>query len=200
MKGGDNSNYKSNMLLIPSQRLGVVVLINTNDPIGSFFGDIRIAMIGYNVAETLLKQPLTTFPVSPIPTMLRVGLLLILAIQVAGMALTLVRLWRMRSQRASGDLSQQPGRRTMVMQIGLPLVINLAWGLIVLLAVPPFLKMPLSFIQYMLPTLGYTILVSGVVALVWAVVRTMLVYLVIFRTVIPTTKLVGVSVSSSLPS
>lgn len=200
MKGGDNANYKASMLLVPSQHLGVVVLINTNDPIGSFFGDIRIALIAYNVAELLLEQPLTTFPVSPMPMIIKGGLLLILAIQLAGMALTLVRLWQMWGQRASSGFSPQPSQRTLLTHIGIPLVLNLAWGLLVLIAVPPFLKMPLSFIQYMLPTLGYTLVVSGVVALGWAVARSVLVYLVICRSTTPTTKLVGVPMSTSAPS
>jgi hypothetical protein len=199
MKGGDNSDYTTNMLLIPARRLGVVVLINTNDPIGSFFGDLRIALLSYNIVELLLGQPLTVFPTSPIPMLLKGVLLLSIAIQLAGMALTLVRLWRMQSQLAPNGRSQRPSQRTMVLQIGLPLVINLAWGLLVLVGAPRFLNMPLSFIQYMLPTLGYTLLVSGLVALGWGVVRTALVYLALRTAGTPTASLVGAPVSGSLP-
>lgn len=198
MKGGDNADYKATMLLIPSQRLGVVMLINTNDPIGSFFGDIRIAIIAYNIAELLLEQPLTAFPVSPMPMILKGVLLLVIIIQLAGMALTLVRMWRMRSQPAPDGFSQQPSRRTLLLYIGIPLVFNLAWGLFVLVVVPYYLKMPLSFIQYMLPTLGYTLFVSGVVALGWSVIRTVLVYLALRTPGTPATHLVGAPVSSSL--
>lgn len=198
MKGGDNADYKASMLLVPSQRLGVVVLINTNDPIGSFFGDIRIAVIAYNVAEMLLEQPLTTFPVSPMPMILKGVLLLVLTIQLAGMALTLVRVWRMHSQPASVGFSQQPSRRTWLLYIVIPLVLNLTWGLFVLVVVPNYLKMPLSFMQYMLPTLGYTLLVSGMVALGWALIRTVLVYLALRSRSTPAVRPVGAPVSSSL--
>jgi hypothetical protein len=33
--------------------------------------------------------------------------------------------------------------------------------------------------QYLVPSFGYTLLVSGVVALVWAIVRTMLAYFIL---------------------
>jgi hypothetical protein len=200
MKGGDNSNYKTNMVLVPSQHLGIVMLVNINDPIGAFFGDRRIALLTYNVAELLLGQTVSVFPVSPMPMLLKGVLLLVIAIQLAGMALTLVRLWRMRSWRAPVGFSQQPNKGALRLHIGIPLVINLAWGLFVLVAVPPFLKMPLSFMQYMLPTLGYTILVSGVVALGWAFVRTVLVYLVMFQRTTPTTEFVGAPVNTSVPT
>jgi CubicO group peptidase (beta-lactamase class C family) len=199
MKGGDNSDYKANMMLIPTHGLGIVVLMNANDPIGSFFGDLRIALIAYNAAELLLEKPFTRFPVSPMPMILKGVLLLVLAIQWTGMALTLVRLRRMRSQRARDGRSQQPSQRTRLLQIGIPLAINLAWAIVVLVAVPIYVKMPLSFIQYMLPTLGYTLLVSGVVALGWSVIRTVLVYLALRHPNTPATHPVGAPVRSSLP-
>ena len=93
------------MLLIPAQRLGIVVLINTNDPIGSFFGDLRIALISLQYRRTALGATPHALPVSPIPLILQGVLLLIIAIQLAGMALTLVRVWRMRSQPALVELT-----------------------------------------------------------------------------------------------
>jgi CubicO group peptidase (beta-lactamase class C family) len=197
MKGGDNADYKTNMLLIPSQRLGVVALINTNDPIGTFYGDIGIALIAHNVAELLMGYPLTVVPSSPIPMLLKGGLLLVLAIQLAGMTLTLIRVWRMRSQPAPDVFSQPPSQRTLVTYIGIPFLLNLGWGLFVLVGVPNYLKMPLSFMQYMLPTLGYTLLVSGIVALGWSVIRTVLVFRALGTPGTPTTHLVGAPVSTS---
>jgi hypothetical protein len=63
-----------------------------------------------------------------------------------------------------------------VLQIGLPLVLNLAWGLLALVGIARFLGAPLSIMQYLVPSFGYTLLVSGVVALGWAIVRTILMY------------------------
>jgi hypothetical protein len=70
----------------------------------------------------------------------------------------------------------------MVMQIWLPLMVNLAWGLLALVGIPRFLGVPLSIMQYLVPAFGYTLLISGVVALGWALVRTVLAYLALRRT------------------
>jgi CubicO group peptidase (beta-lactamase class C family) len=125
MKGGDNPDFKTNMVLIPERRLGMVVLINTNSGAGfaGLFGDIRIALTPYHISELLLGQPLTVFPVNRIPTILHGVLLLIIAIQVAGMVYTVVRLRRWQLGR-----TRPLGRRARLWQIGLPLVINLGWA------------------------------------------------------------------------
>jgi hypothetical protein len=63
----------------------------------------------------------------------------------------------------------------------LPLLCNLGWSLVALMGVPKNFGMPRSQIFYIAPDFGYTLLVSGVVALVWGIVRTALMWR-IFRT------------------
>jgi CubicO group peptidase (beta-lactamase class C family) len=58
-KGGDNPDFKTQMILIPERRLGLVVLMNANKGLDSALGDLRLPMIPYNVAELLLRQPPT---------------------------------------------------------------------------------------------------------------------------------------------
>jgi CubicO group peptidase (beta-lactamase class C family) len=195
MKGGDNADFKTNMVLIPERRLGVVVLINTNGGGGfaGLFGDMRIALVAYHVVELLLGQPLTVFPVNQTPTIIHGVLLLIAAIQLAGMVYTLVRLRRWQTGR-----SQPQSQRARVLEIGLPLVINLAWGVVALAGVARFLGVPLSIIQYLAPGIGYTLLVSGVVALGWGVVRTVLAYLALRTPSTPITSLAGAPVIEAL--
>ena len=60
-------------------------------------------------------------------------------------------------------------------RLGLPLLCNLGWGLFTLMGVPKLFGAPLSYLIYVAPDFGYTLLVSGVVALAWGVVRTLLV-------------------------
>ncbi len=57
-------------------------------------------------------------------------------------------------------------------RIGLALVTNLAWAFLVLVLVPKQLGLPLTTLAQGLPDLAYLLLASGVVALVWAVART----------------------------
>jgi hypothetical protein len=147
--------------------------MNTNGGAGfaGLFGDIRIALLPLHIVELVLEQPPTVFPVNRIPTITYGVLLFIVVIQLGGMTLTLVRMRRWQNERA-----QLSSLRNRVVQIGLPLVANLAWGLLALVGIPRFLGAPLSIMQYLVPSFGYTLLVSGVVALGWAVVRTVLIY------------------------
>jgi len=172
-KGGDLPDFKTNMVLIPGRSLGVVVLINTNGGAGfaGAFGDIRIALLPLHIVELVLGQSPTVFPVNRIPTIMYGLLLTIVAIQLGGMTLTLARMRRWQSGHALPH-----SRRARAMQVWLPMMVNLAWGLLALVGIPRILGAPLSIMQYLVPSFGYTLLVSGVVALSWAVVRTMLVY------------------------
>jgi CubicO group peptidase (beta-lactamase class C family) len=172
-KGGDLADFKTNMVLIPERGLGVVVLINANGGAGfaGLFGDIRIALLPLHILELVLGQSPTVFPVNRIPTIMYGVLLFIVIIQLSGMTLTLVRLRGWQSGRALPH-----SRRARVMQIGLPLIVNLAWGLLALVGIPRFFGVPLSIMQYLVPAFGYTLLVSGVVALGWSVLRTALAY------------------------
>jgi CubicO group peptidase (beta-lactamase class C family) len=175
-KGGDNADFKTMMMLIPERRLGLVVLTNSNKRFDSFLGDLRLPLIPVGVAELLVGQPATVFPASSTPTLLNAVLLLAVAVQIAGMAhtATLLRRWHSRpEQRPQGWIA-------VVVRIGLPLLCNLVWGLFALVGVPVlFGGVPLSFIRYIAPDFGTTLLVSGVVALGWSILRTALAFRVL---------------------
>ena len=167
-KGGDLGDFKTMMILIPERRLGLVVLMNTNKSLDTFLGDLRLPLIPVGVAELLLGQPATVFPASRTPTLLYAALLIVVAMQTAGMARTTILLHRWRAQP-----EQYPHSWAAVaVRIGLPLLCNVGWGLFALLGVPALFGVPLSFIRYLAPDFGGTLLVSGVVALGWGVVRT----------------------------
>jgi CubicO group peptidase (beta-lactamase class C family) len=170
-KGGDLADFKTNMVLIPERGLGIVVLINANGGGGfaGLFGDIRIALLPLHIVELVLGQSPTVFPVNRIPTIMYGVLLLIVAVQLGGMTLTLVRMRRLQNERA-----RLASLRTSVLHIGVPLAANLTWGLLALVGIPRFLGAPLSIMQYLVPAFGYTLLLSGMVALSWAIVRTIL--------------------------
>jgi CubicO group peptidase (beta-lactamase class C family) len=174
-KGGDNGDFKTMMILIPERRLGLVVLMNTNKRFDSYLGDLRLPLIPVGVADLLLGQPPTVFPASRTPTLVYAVLLLAVTVQAAGMARTAILLRRWR-----GWPEQRPhGWAVVAVRIGLPLLCNLGWGLFALLGVPALFGVPLSFIRYMAPDFGATLLVSGVVALGWSILRTMLAFWVL---------------------
>jgi hypothetical protein len=86
-----------------------------------------------------------------------------ICLQATGMILSATRLRRRRVPTGRFD----PRFRT-----GAALACNLAWALLVLVLLPRQLGAPLSTLAHGLPDLAYALGASGVVALVWGVVRT----------------------------
>lgn len=167
-KGGALADFKAQMLLLPERRLGLVVLMNANKQLETALGDRRLVMLPYNIAELLLSQPTTAFPADPKPVLLYATLFLVVVVQVGGMLLRTVR----RVQRWRRQPKQRPaGRQALLTHLGLPLLGNLGWGLLALLW-PKLFGGSLSLIIYGAPDVGYSLLVSGVVALAWGVIRT----------------------------
>jgi len=57
--------------------------------------------------------------------------------------------------------------------VAVPLACNLAWGLIALIGTT-LIRLPLGFLILGAPDVGYVLLASGVVALGWGLLRTVL--------------------------
>lgn len=168
-KGGALTDFKAQMVLIPARRMGVVVLMNVNKQIATLLGDMRLSLLPYNVVELLLAQPVTIFPASYLPILPYVALFLVVAIQAGGMTRTVRRL---RGWQRQPEL-RPSGRPLFLKHLALPLLINLGWGLCALLW-PKVFAAPLSYALYAIPDFSYLLLISGVVALAWAVIRTVL--------------------------
>jgi CubicO group peptidase (beta-lactamase class C family) len=175
VKGGASVNFNNMMILFPERRLGLVMLMNANKGLDSALGDLRLKMLPYNVAELLLGQQPTVFPADPKATLLYAILFLAVIVQAVGMARTVVLL---RGRHVQPDVGPQ-GRSALMTRLGLPLLFNLGWSLFALVGVPTLFGMPLSHLIYAAPDFGYTLLVSGVIALGWGVVRAVLVWRVL---------------------
>jgi CubicO group peptidase (beta-lactamase class C family) len=175
VKGGDSVNFNSMMILFPERRLGLVVLMNANKGLDSALGDLRLKMLPYNVAELLLGQQPTAFPADPKPILLYAILFLAVIVQAAGMARTLRLL---RGWRDQPDVRPQ-GATALVRRLGLPLLCNLGWSLFTLVGVPKLFGMPLSHLIYAAPDFGYTLVVSGAIALGWGIARMALMWWVL---------------------
>jgi CubicO group peptidase (beta-lactamase class C family) len=167
IKGGDLPDFKTQLILIPEARWGVVILINANNLLASgLLGDLRIPGIGMGVGNLLVGQQ----PVEAAGSRVWIFngvILLVAALQLAGVIRSVVVLRRWR-----GQLDHRPrGLWRQAWQIGGPLFLSLAWGLFTLVGVPQVLGYPLSFLLYLTPDLGYSLLLSGTVALVWGLVH-----------------------------
>jgi hypothetical protein len=165
---GETFNFHANMILLPDRRQGIVVLINGENSMDLLFGTARIADISEGVASLLAgQQP----PAPPANTGVWVvyGILIgLIVVQAGGV------IWSARKLQG-GRLTE--GKVRVGRQIVLPLVLNLAWALITLVLLSKIIfGLPLMIFATGLPDLGYTLLVSGLIALGWSILRTAFVY------------------------
>jgi hypothetical protein len=115
------------------------------------------------------------------------------ALAVLGMVWSLLT-WRRWQTR----LMQFHGWRGQFVMVILPLLLNLLLAAVLLVGLPWLFKAPLLGLTYVFSDLGYTLLVGGVIALGWGIVRTVLAYLALRKTGAPATSQVGASMSESL--
>ena len=165
---GETFNFHSNMILIPDRQLGIVVLINGENSMDLLFGSARMADISKGVVSLLAgQQP----PSPPDNTMVSVvyGILIgLIVVQVGGVIWSARKLIRGRTTN---------GRVAVGRNIILPLMLNLVWALITLVVLPKIIfGLPLLVLATGLPDMGYTLLVSGLIALGWGILRIVLMY------------------------
>jgi CubicO group peptidase (beta-lactamase class C family) len=171
---GDLPNFSASMALVPDGRWGVVLLANADPWLARVAGDRRWFNMTTGVINLLAERPPATFPASPAPLIVAGGLLLVLAVQGAGIirSLRMFRRWRNGSER------RPSGVRGIVWRVGVPLACNLAWGLLILIGMT-LIGLPLSYLLLGAPDVGYLLLTSSVVALAWGSIRTLLAFRVL---------------------
>ena len=177
---GTNSNFYADMVLEPEGRWGVVILANVN----SFnLNGGRLQGLSSGVISLLHGQAPPDVPMPHHPLLAPATLLIavVSVLQLVGMvrSAVLLRRWRTQPHR------RPRGRRAVALRVGVPLVSNAGWGLFMLIGFPQLLY-PLSPTLLLFPDLGYLVVVSGVVALSWGILRTVLAYFVLRRTATPT--------------
>jgi CubicO group peptidase (beta-lactamase class C family) len=171
-KGGDLASYKTNMALYPEGKWGFVILINGSDRFVSLLGDLRIPGIAIGLNSLMLGQQPPNLA-SNNPFLYRLFVALVAVVQLTGIIRSTMAFRRWRQQPAHSPR----GIWSRARYVGLPLIVNLFWGLLLLVGVPTLLGgYPLSFLMYATPDLGYFLTVSGGVALAWSVMRTVLAY------------------------
>jgi CubicO group peptidase (beta-lactamase class C family) len=161
---GDVSNFHANLLLLPDQHIGIVILINVGEVYNSHAINIPIE----GVAAILLGKSLTAStnpPLTAISQMMMLATLLIPILWIVGSYLS-IRRWQQR-----GELPPHGIRR--FWRLYLPLVIDfcplgLAWIL-----VPAQFHTPMETIALFAPDVFVVIVTLTALSLGWAMARTL---------------------------
>lgn len=170
---GDAPNFHANILLVPDQSWGIVLLENAEPFVAKALArDRRIDDMASGVASLLGgQQPPLAAPGTTIVVVYG-SLLVIVLTQILGIGLSVWKLhaWRIGARRAPD------GRARRAFDIGMALVTNLLWAAFVLLALPLALRMPIPFALLVMPDLALVLVASATVALVWGVGRTIVAF------------------------
>jgi CubicO group peptidase (beta-lactamase class C family) len=167
---GHNPNYIGKMLM-PGNGWGIVMMTNANGLLAA----TRATDIPAGIASLLSGAQPPATEGEPVILAFYWGIMSIVALQIIGMAFSLVTLWRWFR-------NSQPDRRPrgwlrMGWHVVLPLVVNLllAYGLMIVL--PSIMPggVSLQGFVFVYPDVGYAMVMSGVVAFIW-IIRTVLAY------------------------
>jgi CubicO group peptidase (beta-lactamase class C family) len=177
--GGDGMNFHSTMILAPEGQWGVVLLENAQNVLD---GGDRMHQTAFGVISLLAgRQP----PAAESNNVFQLILLVIvgsIAMMVIGMIRSIVALRRWRTQPGR----RPQGRRGIVWHVVLPLVLQLALALLFLIGLPQVLfQSPLPLFFLWLPDYGYTLLIGGLVAVGWGILRMVLAYVALRTPVAP---------------
>ena len=159
---GETFTFHANAVLVPRSRTGVIVLMNAENSVDLFLNG-RMGSISEGVTS-LLEGRDPAPPPSSIATLLVYALLFgVVVLQMRGIVRWVAGLRRGRLPR---------GRVRPRLRIALSLVLSLGWAVLILVLVPKQLGLPLLVAAQGLPDLAYILLISGVLALCWGMVRT----------------------------
>jgi CubicO group peptidase (beta-lactamase class C family) len=170
---GTNSNFYADMVLEPEGRWGVVILANFDsfNLNGGRLQGLSSGVISLLHGQTPPDVPMPHHPIFA-SAMLLVAVVAVLQLLGIVRSVVLLRRWRTQPNR------RPRRRRAVALRVGVPLVLNVGWGLFMLIGFPQLLY-PLSPILLIVPDLRYLVVVSGVVALSWGTGRAVLAYFVL---------------------
>jgi CubicO group peptidase (beta-lactamase class C family) len=159
---GDISNFHSNLLLLPEQHIGIVILIN----VGGFFNSAALNVSIEGVAAILLGDSLTASTNPPLTIILQVMLLAALLIPVLWIVWSYfsIRRWQQCSELPPHGISR-------FWRLYLPLAIDfcpigLAW-----IILPAQFHTPMETIALFVPDVFVVIVTLTALSLGWAMAR-----------------------------
>ena len=172
---GTNANFYADMAFTTQDGWAVVILTNF-DSLNLNGG--RLQGLSSGVLNLLHGQAPAEVPMPHHP--LLAGAMLVVAVVTVLMLLGIVRSIILLRRWHGSPESRPRGRRAMATRLWLPLITNVGWGLVLLLAVPQ-IAYPLKPTMLIVPDLGYLLVAGGLAALAWGVLRTVLAYFVLHR-------------------
>ena len=162
---GDTFGFQSFLVVLTDDRWGVAVMANRN----AIPANGRFEEIAFSIASMVVGGTPKTEHVHD-ATLVYAMFIGLVVVQLLGMArtVTLLRRW----QR---DPSSRPhGAAATLARIALPSTLNLLWAALVFVALPGMFA-PIRTLTWAVPDIGYLLLVSGAIALVWSATRLWLV-------------------------
>jgi hypothetical protein len=162
---GDISNFHSNLLLLPEQHIGIVMLIN----VGGFFNSAALNVPIEGVAAILLGDSLsasTNPPVTVVPQVLLLATLLIPVLWIIGSYFSIGR-WHQR-----GELPPHGIRR--FWRLYLPLAIDFCPMVLAWIIVPAQFHTPMETIALFAPDVFVVIVMLTALSVGWAMARAVL--------------------------
>jgi CubicO group peptidase (beta-lactamase class C family) len=159
---GDVSNFHANLLLLPDQHIGIVILIN----VSKAYNNAALNLPIEGVAAILLGERLTTNtnpPVTVIPQMLLLATLLIPILWIVGAYLS-IRHWRRRD-----ELPPHGSHR--FWRLYLPLAIDLCPLGLAWILFPAQFHTPMATVALFAPDVFFVIVTLTVLCLGWAMAR-----------------------------
>ena len=166
---GETFNYHSNVVLIPQSRKAVVVLMNAENSL-DLFTTGRMGTIAAGVTSLVEGQEPPSPPSNVASFIVYGALFALLVLQARGIVRSVVALRRGRVRR---------GRIGPWWRIGFSLVLSVIWALFVFVLVPKQLGLPLPILADGFPDIVYLLIISALVALIWAVVKAVWTYAVL---------------------
>jgi len=159
---GETFNFQANAVLVPGSRTGVIVLMNAENSVDLFLSG-RMGTISEGITSLLEGRDPPPAP-SVGPTFALWAVLFgVIVLQLRGLV-------RWIAALRGGNLPA--GRLHPRLRVGLWLAFSLGWAVLVLALVPKQLGLSLFVAAQGLPDLVYILLLSGLVALCWGIVRT----------------------------
>jgi len=159
--GGDGMNYKSRIVILPEQRLAVVILINMNSVnVNSGEFELHRGIVNLLLGSgTETSTPSHYMPIF-VPTIVITGVTLLFGIGIIRMLPNLLSTWR-RLENRQRAIKINLGRNWP--PVGLPLV----WTLLLLIGFPQISSRSLQFLLLFIPDFGYLLIASSVLSVVW---------------------------------
>jgi hypothetical protein len=162
--GGDVANFHTNVILLPEQKMGIAVLVNTNSTLN---GEL-INHLAWDAAHLVIGQAPVALQRSPVMTIL---LAVILATALATLVIIFIsarlisRAGQGRPPRWSGFPHPKGWAVALALEI---LLVSIAW--LTLIQMSAMFDAPIPVMTLFSPDLGWPALVSGALAGIWALV------------------------------